>query len=689
MAANEKIIDNFSKAIFPKTIAAVGGRECEEMIRQCEKAGFKGTIWPVNPRRDTLSGRACFASVNDLPSVPDVAFVAIPREPTISTVEDLAEMGCQGVVCYASGFAEVADGEPFQERLIDAAGDMAIVGPNCYGVINYLNGAILWPDQHGSPRVEKGVGIVTQSGNIAVNLSMQQRDLPIAVLMSIGNQAQMSLLDCARALAMDERITAIGLHIEGLKELAELAHLASFCRNLGKPIVVLKTGRSSLGAEMALSHTASLSGSGKLYEALFKRAGVGSVTSVSSFLETLKLLHVSGPLKDRTIASMSCSGGEAALVADLAEEMGLSFPAFPAQVQLKLEDVLGDAVHVSNPLDYHTYIWSDYEGGFGCYSATMEGDQAISLLIMDYPNIDVCSDHAWLPMVKAAIDAKNKTGNQLALVATMPESIPPSARRVFLDAGIAPLQGLTETLEAVRAAADIGEVWFSDDPDFVPLATESNSGQTISLSEWEGKKLLSDWGVTVPKGVSGLSGDVSVKTDGLSAPLVAKAVASDLSHKSELGAVKLKLAHGEELVEAIHDLSAISETVLVEEMVTDAVAEVLIGANVEPGFGPYLVLGAGGVLVELLDDSQLILLPCTEQDVRSAISELKISKLLKGYRGQPPGDVDALVGLVMAVARFVEAKADSLVELDINPVMVRTENKGAIAVDALIVMKEE
>ena len=689
MTANNEKIANLRAALSPKTIALIGGRECEEVMIQCRKAGYQGEIWPVHPKRDTLDGKACFRTVKDLPAVPDAAFVAIPREPTIAAIADLADMGCKGVVCYASGFAEVEDGAPYQERLLKAAGDMAVIGPNCYGAINYLTGATLWPDQHGSPRAERGVAIVTQSGNMAINMSMQQRDLPIAFLMSIGNQAQLSLLDCARALADDDSVTAIGLHIEGLKEPGELAPLAAYCRKLGKPIVALKTGRSSLGAEMALRHTASMSGSGKLYDALFKRCGVGTVTSVSSFLETLKLLHVSGPLKSRTLASMSCSGGEAALVADMAEERGLSFPDFSPVVQTRLEEVLGPAVHVSNPLDYHTYIWADYEAGLECYATTMEGDHAITLLIMDYPNIDVCSDHAWLPMVEAAKAAKEITGKHLAVVATMPESFPSSARKDFLAAGITPLQGLDETLEAVRAAADIGRVWFSDSEDYLPHSSASLEGTQKSLSEWQGKELLRIAGVAVPKGCSGTSEEVLQQSGSLNAPLVAKATGADLAHKSELGAVKLNLSHGDSLSEAVQKLSSIAPQILVEEMVTDCVAEFLIGATIEPGFGPYLVLGAGGVLVELLDDNQLLLLPCSETDVWEAIAQLKIKKLLDGYRGKSAGDLDALVDLILKIAKFVECNLDRLVELDINPVMVRPTGQGAVAVDALIVMKEE
>ena len=210
---------SLDRLIRPQSIAVFGGREARRVIEQCDRMGFPGEIWPVHPSLDIVLGRRCYRSVDDLPATPDAAFVGVNRMLTVEIVRKLAAVGAGGAVCYASGFSEAAgefaDGIALQAALVEAAGAMPIVGPNCYGLINGLDGALLWPDQHGIIRVEKGVAILTQSSNIAINLSMQRRGLPIAYLMTAGNQAQTGICDLAMATLEDPRVTAVGLHVEG------------------------------------------------------------------------------------------------------------------------------------------------------------------------------------------------------------------------------------------------------------------------------------------------------------------------------------------------------------------------------------------------------------------------------------------------------------------------------------------
>ncbi|MBV9287243.1 MAG: acetate--CoA ligase family protein, partial [Hyphomicrobiales bacterium] len=350
------------RLLAPRTIAVIGGNEAEEVARQCDRIGFQGQIWPVNPRRQEIAGRACFASVDRLPEAPDAAFIAAPRAAAVGAVGELAALGANGAVVYASGFSEVGEeGAALERALIAASGEMALVGPNCYGALNYLDGAALWPDQHGGVRVERGVAVVLQSGNIAVNVTMQARGLPLAYVVAVGNCAKGSIADSMEALLGDDRVTAIGLHIEALRDIEAFERALGHARDVQKPVVALKTGRSESGAALALSHTASLAGSDVLYEALFERLGVARAPDLPAFLETLKLFHTHGPLKGRRLASMSCSGGEASLMADLAEAHGLETPQLPEAARRALAAALGPRVAIGNPLDYHTFVWGDLE----------------------------------------------------------------------------------------------------------------------------------------------------------------------------------------------------------------------------------------------------------------------------------------------------------------------------------------
>jgi acetyl-CoA synthetase len=360
------------RLLTPRTVAVFGGNDAAEAISQCRAIGFDGEIWPVNPKRQEMGGIPCFKSVSELPSPPDACFVAAPPSASIEIIRELAERGAGGAVCFASGFAEIGDeGETLQRQLSDAAGDMAVIGPNCHGFLNYFDGVALWPDQHGGDRVERGVALVTQSGNFGINLSMQQRSADIGYIITIGNKSCLGLHDYIDFLISDPRVTAIGLHIEGVDQVHEFSKAAIRALEASVPIVAIKTGRSTRGAEINMSHTASLSGTDRIYAALFHRLGIARCDTVAQFLESLKFLSGVGALPGNSIGSMSCSGGEASLIADCADSVGLEMPMLTDGSAVKLASILGPKVPLSNPLDYHTYAWGDQEKLKQCFAAML------------------------------------------------------------------------------------------------------------------------------------------------------------------------------------------------------------------------------------------------------------------------------------------------------------------------------
>ncbi len=335
-----------------------------------------------------------------------------------------------------------------------------IPGPNedHHRMLNYLDGAALWPDQHGGQRVEKGVAIIAQSGNIGVSLTMQQRSLELAYLISVGNQAGVAIHEYIEALIEDKRVTAIGLLVEGLGDMAAFSKAAIKALSKRVPIITLKSGASELGTQIALSHTSSLTGTDALYDSLFERLGIMRVKSLPQFMEALKFLSVIGPLPGPKIASISCSGGEAGMMADMAESVGLPFPPLLEKQRQELYTVLGDRVVLGNPLDYHTYIWDDEEAQYRCFAAMLKGSQDdITLKILDYPRLDRCDDTTWVKTARAFSRAVTKQGVRGAVVSTLQESLPPEARTTLLKQGIVPMQGLEECLIAIRGAAMIYE----------------------------------------------------------------------------------------------------------------------------------------------------------------------------------------------------------------------------------------
>jgi acyl-CoA synthetase (NDP forming) len=673
----------YERLFRPRSIAVIGGGAwCANVIEQCQKLGFQGEVYPVHPSKSEIRGVKAYPSLDALPEVPDAAFIGVNRVATIEVVKALAENGAGGAVCFASGFREatreMADGDDLQEALVAAAGEMPILGPNCYGLLNLLDGAALWPDQHGAVPCERGVAIVTQSSNMAINLTMQTRGLPIAYVVTAGNQAQMGLADIGAALLEDPRVTALGLHIEGIGDLAAFEQLANKARALGKPIVALKIGASDQARAATLSHTASLAGSDAGARALLARLGVAQVGGLGAFLETLKIFHVNGPLASAQIGSMSCSGGEASLMADLGLKYDVGYPPLSEEQTEALRKALGPKVALSNPLDYHTYIWADREAMTACFSAMMTSDLAIGCVVLDFPRADRCDGAAWMLVIDAVEAASAESGRPIAILSSLADTMPEEIAVVCTERGVLTLSGLEDGLAAIAAAAAVGAAWARPVAAPLLLPVPSGGGSEM-LSEAEAKQRLAAYGVAIPEQVRALTAEAVADAARALGGIVA-VKGEGVAHKSEAGAVAVGLTSAEAAYAAAEKMGA--ESFLVEQMVIGAVAELLIGVVRDPAHGFVLTLGAGGTLTEILKDTTSRLLPVAEDDLREMLGELKIAPILAGYRGGVAADTKAIVDAVMAVQAYVQANAAEMEEVEINPLICLPN--GAMAVDALI-----
>lgn len=674
---------SLTRLLNPRSIAFIGGNECAIAIRRTLELGFTGKIYAVHPKREELSGIPTLKTPEDIPEPVDAAFVAVKNVPTIEVVRTLSAKGCGGAVIYAAGFAETGN-TALQQQLLEAANGMPLMGPNCYGFVNTLSRAALWPDETGLEPVPRGVALITQSGNIACNFTMMMRGLPVAAVFSIGNQVDAGMHDMVEALSADPRISAIGLHVEGLPDVAAFARAAALARQRKVPIVVLKTGRSEQGAKVALSHTSSLAGADTLYDAIFERYGIARMTSVSAFAETLKFLHNGGPIADSRLVSLSCSGGEAALVADMALEKRVSFPPFNAETKPRVAATLNEYVAIDNPLDYHTFIWGQPEKLTATFTEVLKGGFDIGMVILDTPTHPKMKPDSWAMTARAMAAASKATGARAAVVATLSEGMPLWLADELSQSGVAPMMGLDDALTAFEAAAAIGRNWARAEPLPEMLPPLVTGGAARVLGEYEAKQLLKAHGLSVPDGVTCKAEHASAAAEKLGYPVTLKVSSAAIAHKTEAGGVALNLRSAAEVEDAAARMAKLAPDVLVERMVTGAVAELIIGLTSDPQFGTALVVGAGGILTELLKDSVTLILPTSRSEIERALRTLKVWRLVEGFRGKS-GDQEAVIAAVEAVARFAGAHRGLIEELDVNPLLVLKD--GAIAVDALIKMR--
>ena len=692
------------RLLAPRTIALIGSGWADAVDASGKVIGFRGEVWRIHPKRPSTADVKYYRSIDELPGAPDASFVAAPAREVPAIAEGLARRGAGGFVCFASGFSESGtdEGQRLTTELVANARDLPFFGPNCYGFINFFDQIALWPDQvAGRPtgsgtinyRVDRGVAIICQSGTLALNILFNGRSLPIGYVLTVGNQTSLAVEDMIELLADDERVTAFGLYVEGVKDSVRFTSAVAKARAAGKPIALVKAGRTEAAARTAHTHTGSLAGADTVFDSFCRQAGIARCESLATLCETLKVFHTGGPLRGRRVVIMGASGGDMAMTADASRNLGLTFPAFPPSTAAKLQELLTDKVTVANPFDFHTHIWFDAPAMNSMFSMVHQAGFDAAGFMLDCPPEDQADPAAYVSAIDQYIATFPGLPTRSALISAMPESMSPTTREKCLAAGIMPLQGQREALEALNLAGEVGETWASGTQVELkmpgraggPASTAAKPTSTVhTLTEHAGKAALAAFGVNIPHSKVVAANEAAKAAQDIGFPVVMKASGAHLEHKSELGAVVVNIRTTDEADAAAKRLSKVSDYLLVEQMIADGVAEIIVGMTVDPQFGQVLVIGAGGILTELLRDTVTLLPPFTTQSIEAALSNLKVSKLLKGFRGKPAGDIPGLIDAVLACTRYAEANLTTLVELDINPVIVRPAGLGVVAVDALI-----
>ncbi|HEY0768633.1 MAG TPA: CoA-binding protein, partial [Steroidobacteraceae bacterium] len=439
------------RLLSPRSLALIGGTWADAALAASGAIGYSGEVWRVHPHRPSSDSQHYFRSVDELPRAPDAAFVAAPSHEVPAIAAALARRGAGGFVCFAAGFSETAtsDGDRLTRELLASAGELPFFGPNCYGFINFFDAAALWPDQVVGGRRERGVALICQSGTIALNLSFNDRSLPIGYVLTVGNQTRLAAEDLIELLADDARVTAFGLYLEGIRDAPRFVAAAARARAAGKPIALIKAGRTAAASRTVRTHTGSLAGADAAFEALCAQAGIARCESLATLCETLKIFHTGGPLRGRRVLTMGASGGDMAMTADAARNLGLDFAPIPAAAAAALREILSDRVYISNPFDFHTHVWFDRPRQHAMFSVVQRVGFDVVGFMVDCPPAGTADTSAYLSVIEQFAAALPGAASRGAVIASLPESLSRATREKCLAECIVPLQGQREALEAL------------------------------------------------------------------------------------------------------------------------------------------------------------------------------------------------------------------------------------------------
>jgi acetate---CoA ligase (ADP-forming) len=705
LRANYRHAD-LTRLLNPASVAVIGasqraGSFGERVLHNLQN--YSGRFYPVNARYETIGEMKCYKSVADLPEAVDCAVICAAREAVEDIVLDCARAGVGGAIIFASGYSETGkdDRTAQQERLQSIAREsgMRIVGPNCIGVVNTTSDArITFMDL--APKIEPGprsIGIISQSGALGMALAQaSSRGIAVSHVLTSGNSCDVDMADYVSFLAEEPDCAAIALVFEGMAEPQRLLRACDTAWAANKPLIIFKMASGEQGATAAMSHTGSLAGSHAAYKAAFKRAGAIVVDDYEHLMETASFLAKSPAPKARGVAVVATSGGAAIMAADRAEQHGVDLPQPSDEVRAILEQHVPEFGAVRNPCDVTAQVISNPASLAACANALL-GSPDYAALIVPHP-------YAYLPSVGriAVFDELARDNGKPICMGWLSEWMGgpgmleiESARHVSLFRS---MSNLFATMDAWMWREAKRQAPVAVARRFAPQTAKATAAKLIAaspnstLTEREAKEVLALYGVpVVGEKLVHSADEAAAAAEALGLPVVLKVESPDLPHKTEAGVIRLNLKTTAEVRAAYdvvmanaHKVSPLPDIngVLVQPMVPQGV-EMVVGARVDPLFGPLVVVGLGGILVELLADTALLPAPVNHAEALEMLRSLKGVKLLEGFRGMPATDLDRFAEIICRVSEFADDQRDVITELDVNPLICAGEH--ITAVDALII----
>jgi acetyltransferase len=693
----------------PRSIAVVGasskGGYGGRLFNAVVKAKERVKIYPVNPNYDEIGGVKAYRSITELPEAPDLVGIVVPYSRVLDVLQECHDKGAGAGVIISAGFAErgTDSGLELQRKVaaFTKQTHFRFTGPNCLGLANVRENIWATASSRTLGGLTGHIALVCQSGATAFGpflVRAVDSGIGLSHIISTGNEIDLDFSDFARYLIDDPDTRVIAGFVEGFKDVRKFIAVAELAGERGKPIVLIKIGRSESGAQAARSHTAALTGSDSLYEALFAQYGVIRVRDYDELLEVSHLLaNTRKPLK-RGVAVVSHSGGISSLTADMLGEAQLELPALTPRARDGINTILKDFGWAANPADVTGFARRD------------EFVQIMNYLIEE-PEVGalVIASAGAGNQIDHVIELRERTDKNVAFfwtasrndTATLPKlkasNIPIFYSPVNLARGLKSLLDYHEWRARRASHAGAQGLSLEERQQQAVSAVLAAHAQGSRISERESKEIIAQWGIAAAREATATTAAEAVDAaDRLGYPVVVKVDSRDIPHKTEAGAVRVGLRNAEEVRSAFDEIirnarnyasNAAIDGVLVQEMVTGGI-EVIVGVKSDAQLGPMLLFGSGGVHVEVYDDVILRHCPIDMAGALEMISHTKGVKLLGGFRGKPPADIEALADALVRVSHFAVAVSEPLAELDLNPLMVLPRGQGVKAVDALLVLKD-
>ena len=689
----------------PRSVAIVGAtpdarRVGGRPLSFLRKFGFPGAIYPVNPKYEEIGGLRCYGSVEELPEPPDMAIIAVPASSVIETMRACQNVGIPSFTIYTSGFAEMGgDGVKLEAELkvlAEAAGSL-VCGPNCQGVANLHDRMVAnFSSTLSRDDITAGpVGFVSQSGLFAgvVAAECHRRGLGLGYLNSTGNESIVDFADMVAHMAMDPRIKVVAGYMEGIRDGSKLREALEIARENETPVIALKVGRSEKSAQAAASHTGSMAGNYQVYKAAFRQWGIIEADDITELFDLIELFSLSLPRsKGPRVGILTNSGGIGVYCADKVDELGLELPTLDLKTTERIREKLPSFGSAQNPVDFTLQALNDAAAigwHFEC--------------ILDDPNVDVVLAFFGVQMLNVDALCKeiikaNKFNDKPIVVGWMLGD--PSVPGRLRPEGIPCFEDPLRALKAIQALVARQVTGHEKPPAYgrvdtaVAMVADAVQNGKYQLGEEASKQILKMLGIRVTRGCVAVDPQEAVTAaEDVGYPVVLKVESPDIGHKSEAGGLRLGLETSTDVISAFEDIknsvssfdsTAVIDGIGVYEMVTDAV-ELIAGVKRDPVFGAVVLVGSGGVLVEMLEDAVVRIAPVTKSDAYDMIAELKVFPLLEGARGHSKSDIDAVADVLVRLSDFSLA-TDLVSEVDINPLMVLPKGEGACAADSLISM---